>query len=198
MTAVTPGATVRDSQILELLRGNTGIDRIVAIGKHRGTWTAKNVADVITDHYTPNRRKLRAVQPPTHRRIAECGTPSGYRRHRRLHEPVCDPCRTANNVASRRPAREKPPLTPWTPPAFTGHVTDVELSPARIDVLEELCRGLSNARIGRRLGIAEDTVKSHVRDILAATGAVDRTHVVVMVLTGQVRILGAPREGRAA
>ena len=36
------------------------------------------------------------------RRVARCGTESGYRRHLRLREQVCDACREAKRVAVRR------------------------------------------------------------------------------------------------
>lgn len=33
-----------------------------------------------------------------HPNPAECGTPSGWRRHNRNHEPACDACRRAHNA----------------------------------------------------------------------------------------------------
>jgi len=35
-------------------------------------------------------------QRPPRPRVARCGTLPGYKRHQRLKEPVCDPCRQAN------------------------------------------------------------------------------------------------------
>lgn len=55
---------------------------------------------------------LRA-RPRRNRRVARCGTPSGYYRHRRtLNEPACDACRAAHRVAEalrvqRRQAKAK-------------------------------------------------------------------------------------------
>ena len=33
--------------------------------------------------------------------VAECGTYSGYARHHRNHQPVCDPCKTAYAIYQR-------------------------------------------------------------------------------------------------
>ena len=36
----------------------------------------------------------------------DCGTARGYRRHYREGEPICDPCRTAYNAATRERYRK--------------------------------------------------------------------------------------------
>ena len=46
------------------------------------------------------------------------------------------------------------------------------------DVLRLIAEGCSNAEIGRRLGIAEDTVKSRPRALYHLLGARDRAHAV--------------------
>lgn len=38
---------------------------------------------------------------------SDCGTPRGYRRHAQRGEPICDPCRTAYNAATRERYRKK-------------------------------------------------------------------------------------------
>ena len=52
------------------------------------------------------------------------------------------------------------------------------LTPRELEVLELVAEGLSNQRIGERLGIAEPTVKSHVSQICAKLGAENRTDAV--------------------
>ncbi|MCU0754424.1 MAG: response regulator transcription factor [Xanthomonadales bacterium] len=53
------------------------------------------------------------------------------------------------------------------------------LSPREQDVLTLLAEGLSNVDIGRRLGIGESTVKTHVSNVLAKLGVSDRTQAAV-------------------
>lgn len=52
------------------------------------------------------------------------------------------------------------------------------LSAREITVLKLMREGESNAEIGRRLGIAERTVKSHITHMLLKLGATDRTSAV--------------------
>lgn len=198
MTATAPGLTPRDSQILELLRGGAPVQRIVAIGRHRKSWTALHVGSVVAFHLevpAPTLTVVPELAPPQPRKVADCGTPSGHARHRRLHEKACTPCEEAKRAyqqewALRDPDAESRPviLTDWRPEPFDGEPTDVILTPAQADVLGEVCAGLTNPQIARRLGISEHTVKSHVRDAVTALGVHSRTHAVALVLGGQVRV----------
>ncbi|MFI0371471.1 response regulator [Actinomadura sp. 1N219] len=58
----------------------------------------------------------------------------------------------------------------------------VTLTAREIDVLDAVADGLSNADIGRRLVIAEATVKTHLLRIFAKLDVSDRTHAVVVAL----------------
>lgn len=53
-----------------------------------------------------------------------------------------------------------------------------ELSDRELSVLELMSRGCSNPEIGRKLVIAEDTVKTHARRLFRVLGARDRAHAV--------------------
>ncbi|WP_128915004.1 response regulator [Granulicella sibirica] len=56
------------------------------------------------------------------------------------------------------------------------------LSPREIEVLRHAAAGSSNKRIGVGLGITEETVKGHMRNILSKLEANDRTHAVTIAL----------------
>ena len=62
------------------------------------------------------------------------------------------------------------------------HTADDTLTPREIEVLAQIAAGNSNKRIADRLGITEETVKGHVRNILSKLGAGDRTHAVTSAL----------------
>ena len=53
------------------------------------------------------------------------------------------------------------------------------LSPREREVFDLLARGASNAEIGERLFLTENTVKTHVRSVLARLGLPDRIQVVI-------------------
>ena len=63
------------------------------------------------------------------------------------------------------------------------HAMDDALTEREIDVLRHIAAGCSNKTVADRLDISEETVKAHVRNILAKLGANDRTHAVTIALT---------------
>ncbi len=65
---------------------------------------------------------------------------------------------------------------------IADHAADDELTSREIGVLRLIAAGNSNKEIGGLLSIAEDTVKSHVTNILSKLGANDRTHAVTIGL----------------
>ncbi|MFD6450886.1 response regulator [Nocardia sp. NPDC060220] len=58
----------------------------------------------------------------------------------------------------------------------------VTLTPREIDVLRAVADGLSNPEIGRRLVIAEATVKTHLLRVFAKLDVNDRTHAVIVAM----------------
>ena len=52
------------------------------------------------------------------------------------------------------------------------------MTPRELEVLSAMSLGFSNAEIGRRLFVSEDTVKTHARRIYRKLGARDRAHAV--------------------
>jgi DNA-binding NarL/FixJ family response regulator len=68
-------------------------------------------------------------------------------------------------------------------------MTSEALTVRERDVLRELALGQSNKEIGRSLGIAEATVKIHVRHVFEKLGAHDRTQAVMKGLErGTIRL----------
>jgi DNA-binding NarL/FixJ family response regulator len=70
------------------------------------------------------------------------------------------------------------------PPAIAAeiaaHFTDDFLSVRELEVLRLAAAGGANKTIGEQLGISEDTVKTHMRSVLAKLDANDRTHAVAI------------------
>ncbi len=62
------------------------------------------------------------------------------------------------------------------------HATDSGLTPREIDVLRLISGGNANKEIAAQLSLTEETVKGHVKNILAKLGAKDRTHAVTISL----------------
>jgi PAS domain S-box-containing protein len=67
------------------------------------------------------------------------------------------------------------------PPTPTPSVLD-DLTPRQQEVLRLLAEGLDTPEIARRLGVAEETARNHIRALLRATGAHSRLEVVLLGL----------------
>lgn len=65
---------------------------------------------------------------------------------------------------------------------IANHIADDALTAREIQVLEFIAGGNSNKLVSARLCINEETVKGHVKKILAKLGARDRTHAVTLSL----------------
>ena len=74
-------------------------------------------------------------------------------------------------------------VDPALMPAFvSGKDRDDMLTPREREILGLLADGMSNADVAERLFISQETVKSHVRHILAKLEADTRTHAVAIAL----------------
>jgi len=62
------------------------------------------------------------------------------------------------------------------------HAVDDALTPREVDVLRLVAEGNANKEIAAQLVLTEETVKSHLRSILAKLAANDRTHAVAIAL----------------
>jgi DNA-binding NarL/FixJ family response regulator len=87
-----------------------------------------------------------------------------------------DHTRRFDELASRRKS-ESAEVIPFSPP-----LRELEQEPTmrEIEVLQLISDGLVNREIGQRLFLSEETVKSHVRHLLAKLQARSRAHAVAV------------------
>jgi DNA-binding NarL/FixJ family response regulator len=71
-------------------------------------------------------------------------------------------------------------LSPEVAAQIAEHAGDDALTPREIDVLRLVSRGNANKEVAAQLFLTEETVKSHLRNILSKLGANDRTHAVTI------------------
>ena len=62
------------------------------------------------------------------------------------------------------------------------HRVGDSLTERELEVLSSVAAGNSNKVVADQLGISEETVKSHMRNILWKSGAKDRTHAVTIAI----------------
>jgi DNA-binding NarL/FixJ family response regulator len=91
-----------------------------------------------------------------------------------VHRELLDTIRAVHAGQKRIP--------PEVAAELADHAAEDYLSSREIDVLRLIASGNANKEIAYKLSIAEDTVKSHVTNILAKLGANDRTHAVTLGL----------------
>jgi DNA-binding NarL/FixJ family response regulator len=90
-----------------------------------------------------------------------------YREHSRRFDSVA--ARRGQTVAT---------VIPLNPPALPA--LEQEPTAREIEVLQLVSDGLVNREIGERLFLSEETVKSHVRHLLAKLQARSRAHAVAV------------------
>jgi DNA-binding NarL/FixJ family response regulator len=93
---------------------------------------------------------------------------SRYRDHSRRFEAA----------AARRGAARTGSVIPFSP--ATQREFEQEPTAREIEVLQLVADGLVNREIGQRLFLSEETVKSHVRHLLAKLQARSRAHAVAV------------------
>ena len=80
----------------------------------------------------------------------------------------------------RRPAR----LDTWSAAGRRENRSwpgmELQLTERELQVLKGMSQGRSNAEIGRKLYLSEDTVKTHARRLFNKLGARDRAHAVAL------------------
>jgi DNA-binding NarL/FixJ family response regulator len=98
----------------------------------------------------------------------------GYLLKGQLRKELLDTIRSVHGGRKR--------ISPEVAVQVASHAADTLLTLREIDVLQLIAEGNANKVVADSLGITEDTVKAHVRNILSKLGANDRTHAVTIAL----------------
>jgi DNA-binding NarL/FixJ family response regulator len=77
-------------------------------------------------------------------------------------------------------------VDPALMPTFLSRDSQDLLTPRERQILQLLADGMSNAEVAAKLYISQETVKSHVRHILAKLEADTRTHAVAIALRDSI------------
>jgi ATP/maltotriose-dependent transcriptional regulator MalT len=103
--------------------------------------------------------------PPQERRL----TLERYRQRTKLFSRVAA---RRTELASETPARAASLLA--------AQINGSELSWRELDVLALIAQGCSNSEIGEQLALSPETIKTHVRRIIARLNARNRAHAVAI------------------
>jgi DNA-binding NarL/FixJ family response regulator len=150
-----PDVTLMDMQMPAL----NGIEAIIAIRSE-----FPNARIIVLTTYAGDVQVLRALKAGAR----------AYLLKGRVHKELLETIRAVHAGQKRIP--------PEVAVELAGHATDDDLTAREIDVLRLIAAGNANKEIAAQLSIAEETVKSHVTNILAKLGANDRTHAVTIGL----------------
>lgn len=150
-----PDVTLMDLQMPEM----NGVDAIGAI--HREFPDAKVV--VLTT-YQGDAQALRAFKAGA----------SGYLLKSMLRRELVDTIRSVHAGRRRIP--------PEIAAGIAEHASEDALTSREIEVLRQVADGNGNKRIAHLLSISEETVKAHMKNILAKLDANDRTHAVTIAV----------------
>jgi len=150
-----PDVTLMDLQMPSL----NGIEAIIGI---RSEFSDARI--IVLTTYEGDVQALRALKAGARAYVLK-----GY-----VHKELLDTIRAVHGGQRRIP--------PEVATELADHAMDEDLTPREIDVLRLILGGNANKMIADRLSITEETVKSHVTNILAKLGANDRTHAVTIGL----------------
>jgi DNA-binding NarL/FixJ family response regulator len=153
--ALSPDITLMDLQMPEM----SGIDALIAI---RGESPSARV--IVLTTYAGDALAARALKAG-----AQAYVLKGL-----VRKDLVETIRAVHRGLKR--------IHPEVAARLVSHLEEDALSTREIAVLTLVAAGNSNKMIGARLSISEDTVKAHVKSILAKLGANDRTHAVTLAL----------------
>jgi len=150
-----PDVTLMDLQ----MPGLNGIESIIKIQSE-----FPNARIIVLTTYTGDVQVLRALKAGARAYILKGHV------HRELLETI-----RAVHAGKKR-------IPPEVAAELADHAAEDQLSPREIEVLRLIASGNANKLIADQLSISEETVKSHVTNILSKLGANDRTHAVTIGL----------------
>jgi DNA-binding NarL/FixJ family response regulator len=150
-----PDVTLMDLQ----MPGLNGIEAIISIRSE-----FSNARIIVLTTYTGDVQVLRALKAGARAYVLKGHV------HRELLETI-----RAVYAGQKR-------IPPEVAAELADHAADDDLTAREIDVLRLVASGNANKVIADRLSITEETVKSHVTNILSKLGANDRTHAVTIGL----------------
>jgi DNA-binding NarL/FixJ family response regulator len=150
-----PDVTLMDLQMPDM----NGIDAINAI---RGEFPDARI--VVLTTYKGDVQALRALKAGA----------AGYLLKSMLRKELLETIRVVHSGRRRVP--------PEIAMEIAEHAADDALTDREIAVLKRVAVGSANKQIAVTLGISEETVKAHMKSILAKLTANDRTHAVTIAL----------------
>ena len=150
-----PDVTLMDLQMPDI----SGIEAIIAI---RGEFPDARI--VVLTTYGGDVQVVRALKAGAR----------GYLLKGNVHTDLLETIRAVHAGGKRIP--------PEVAAELAMHTTEDQLTERELDILRLIAKGNANKEIGAQLSIREDTVKSHVGNILEKLGANDRTHAVTIGL----------------
>ena len=157
--AVRPDITLMDVELGEQQGGMDGIDALAAI---RAEQPAARI--IVLTTYRGDMLARRAIAAGA----------AGYLLKSTLRRELAATIRAVH--AGQRC------IPPEVAAGLVTHFDTQALSEREIQVIRLIAAGSSNKRIAQQLDITEETVKTHIRNLMAKMSARDRTHAVTIAL----------------
>lgn len=150
-----PDVTIMDLKMPAMM----GVESILGI---RSEFPSARI--IVLTTYTGDAQVVRALRAGAR----------GYILKGRVHRELLETIRAVHAGHKRIP--------PEVAAELANHVGDDDLTFRETEVLQLIAKGSANKQIAGQLSISEETVKSHVTNIMAKLAANDRTHAVTIAL----------------